>query len=241
MEKKGIIGLIIAIIIIAIAVCGYAIYRNNTAEENNANIQNTENGNVENENTKLESNTNNTDAISEDNTSNNSNANNEVTSSGNKTLVVYYSAQGHTKTVSEKIANNLNADLFEIVPEEIYTTEDLNWTNSNSRVSKEHNDESLRDVKLKTTKVDNWGDYDTVIIGYPIWWGVAAWPVDTFVKANDFSGKTVIPFCTSASSGLGQSGKLLEKEANSGNWIDGHRFNERPSDSDINKWTDSLK
>lgn len=69
---------------------------------------------------------------------------------------------------------------------------------------------------------------------------IAAWPVDTFVKANDFNGKTVIPFCTSASSGLGQSGKLLEREANSGNWEDGHRFNERPSDSDIKNWTDSL-
>lgn len=109
------------------------------------------------------------------------------------------------------------------------------------QISKEHNDESLRDVKLKTTKVENWEDYDTVLIGYPIWWGIAAWPVDTFVKANDFNGKTVIPFCTSASSGLGQSGKLLEREANSGDWEDGHRFSERPSDSDIKKWTDSIK
>lgn len=170
-----------------------------------------------------------------------SNTNKEVSSSENKILVVYYSAQSHTKAVAKKIAKNLNADLFEIVPEEIYTTEDLNWNNNNSRVSKEHNDESLRDVKLVKEKVDNWEDYDTVLIGYPIWWGIAAWPVDTFVKANDFSGKTVIPFCTSASSGLSQSGKLLEKEANSGNWLEGHRFTSNPSDSDIDKWTDDLK
>lgn len=164
-----------------------------------------------------------------------------TTKDGSKILVVYYSAQNHTKIIAEKIAENLNADTFEIVPEDIYTSDDLDWTDSNSRVSREHNDESLRDVKLKNTKVDNWEDYDTVLIGYPIWWGIAAWPVDTFVKANSFDGKTVIPFCTSASSGLGQSGKLLQKEADSGNWQDGHRLSSGASDSDIQKWTDSLK
>ena len=237
MNKKGIIGLVVAVVIIIIAVAGFAIYQNNKTEENNSNNV----GNSENENTELvadTNNSNNTNVINEDNESD---KNIDTSSNGNKTLVVYYSAQNHTKAVSEKIAKNLNADIFEIVPEEIYTTEDLNWTNNNSRVSKEHNDESLRNVKLTTTKVDNWEDYDTVLIGYPIWWGIAAWPVDTFVKANDFNGKTVIPFCTSSSSGLGQSGKLLEKEAKGGNWKDGHRFSERPSDSDIKKWTDSLK
>ena len=123
----------------------------------------------------------------------------------------------------------------------MYTSDDLNWTNSNSRVYREHNDESLRDVKLKNTKVNKWEDYDTVLIGYPIWWGIAAWPVDNFVKDNNFDGKKVIPFCTSSSSDLGQSGKLLQKEANSGNWIDGHRFSSNASDSDIQEWTDNLK
>lgn len=94
---------------------------------------------------------------------------------------------------------------------------------------------------MVSTSVENWEDYDTVLIGYPIWWGIAAWPVDTFVKANDFTGKTVIPFCTSSSSGLGDSGDLLAEEANSGDWQDGHRFRSNPSDSDINNWTDSLK
>lgn len=231
MNKKGIIGLVIAIVVIIIAAIGFVIYnQNNNAEENNSNI-----GNAENENTEL---ANNANEINEENKEGN---NTNTSSSKSKTLVVYYSAQNHTKAVAEKIAKNLNADIFEIEPEEKYSNEDLNWTNNNSRVSREHNDESLRDVKLKETKVDNWEDYDTVLIGYPIWWGIAAWPVDTFVKANDFSGKTVIPFCTSTSSGLGQSGKLLEREANGGNWEDGHRFSERPSDSDINKWTDSIK
>ncbi len=79
------------------------------------------------------------------------------------------------------------------------------------------------------------------MIGYPILWGIAAWPVDTFVKENNFDGKTVIPFCTSASSSLGQSGKLLEEEANSGNWLDGHRFSSSASDSDVQSWVDSLE
>lgn len=228
MNKKGIIGLVVAIVIIIIAVICFAMYQNTRTEENNLKVGNTES-------TELETNIDNTNVNSEDN------QNTGTSSKEGKTLVVYYSAQNHTKAVSEKIAKNLNADIFEIEPEEKYSSEDLNWTNNNSRVSKEHSDESLRDVKLKETKVDNWENYDTVLIGYPIWWGIAAWPVDTFVKANDFSGKTVIPFCTSASSGLGQSGKLLEREANSGNWEDGRRFNERPSDSDIKKWTDSIK
>ena len=127
------------------------------------------------------------------------------------------------------------------MPEEVYTDKDLNWSDNNSRVSKEHADESLRDIKLKNTKVDNWDDYDTVLIGYPIWWGIAAWPVDTFVEENNFDGKTVIPFCTSASSSLGQSGKLLEEEADSGNWLDGHRFSSSASDSDVQSWVDSLE
>lgn len=105
----------------------------------------------------------------------------------------------------------------------------------------EHNDESLRNIKLKNTQVDDWESYDTILIGYPIWWGIAAWPVDTFVKENDFTGKTVIPFCTSASSGLGQSGELLESIAKGGNWLEGHRFSSSASNTDIKKWTDSLK
>lgn len=158
-----------------------------------------------------------------------------------KTLVVYYLAQNHTKDVAEKVAENLGADLFEIEPKEKYTEDDLDWTNDDSRVTREHEDTSLRNVELKTTEVENWDQYDTVLIGYPIWWGIAAWPVDTFVKANDFSNKTVIPFCTSTSSGLGESGTKLQKEAKGGNWQKGQRFSSSPSDSTIKDWTDSLK
>lgn len=160
--------------------------------------------------------------------------------SNNKVLVVYFSAQGHTESVAKKIADNLNADIFEIVPKDEYTSSDLDWTDSNSRVSKEHDDESLRNVELSNAKVDNFDKYDTVLIGYPIWWGIAAWPVNSFVKANDFNGKTVIPFCTSSSSNIGDSGKLLEDEANGGTWMNGQRFSSSVSDSDIKTFTDSL-
>ena len=155
-------------------------------------------------------------------------------------LVVYYSASGNTETAANYIAQATGGDIFEITPAEPYTSDDLNWTDENSRVSREHEDESLRDVELTTTEVENWDSYDTVFIGYPIWWGIAAWPVDGFVEANDFSGKTVIPFCTSSSSGLGQSGELLAQLAGTGDWQEGQRFRSSASQEDINKWVDSL-
>lgn len=157
-----------------------------------------------------------------------------------KTLVVYFSASGNTKAVADYIVSATGADVFEITLAEPYTSDDLNWTNPDSRVSREHDDESLRDVELTTTTVENWEDYDTVFIGYPIWWGIAAWPTDTFVKANDFSDKTVIPFCTSSTSGLGESGKLLANEAGTGNWLDGQRFQSRADESEVKEWVDSL-
>lgn len=157
-----------------------------------------------------------------------------------KTLVVYYSASGNTERVAKDIAEAAGADLFEIVPTEVYTSEDLNWTNSDSRVSREHDDESLRDVPLTTTEVPDWDSYDTVFIGYPIWWGIAAWPVDTFVKNNDFTGKTVIPFATSSSSGMGQSGSLLADMAGTGEWQEGQRFSSGVSSGDVQSWVNGL-
>ena len=157
-----------------------------------------------------------------------------------KTLVVYYSASGNTARVAKDIAEAAGADLFEIVPTEVYTSEDLNWTNPDSRVSREHDDESLRDVPLTTTEVPDWDSYDTVFIGYPIWWGIAAWPVDTFVKNNDFTGKTVIPFATSSSSDMGQSGSLLADMAGTGEWQEGQRFSSGVSSDDVQSWVNRL-
>ena len=157
-----------------------------------------------------------------------------------KTLVVYYSASGNTERVAKDIAEAAGADLFEIVPTEVYTSDDLDWTNPDSRVSREHDDESLRDVPLTTTEIPDWDSYDTVFIGYPIWWGIAAWPVDTFVKNNDFSGKTVIPFATSSSSGMGQSGSLLADMAGTGEWQEGQRFSSGVSSDDVQSWVNGL-
>ena len=162
------------------------------------------------------------------------------TGSGSSMLVVYYSATGNTAQVAQYIADATGGDLFEIQPVEPYTDDDLNWTDDNSRVSQEHADESLRDVELVADTVDNWDQYDTVFIGYPIWWGIAAWPVDGFVEANDFSGKTVIPFCTSSSSGLGQSGQLLADMAGTGDWQEGQRFHSSASQEDVQSWIEEL-
>lgn len=157
-----------------------------------------------------------------------------------KTLVVYFSASGNTEEAANYIAQITGGDLFELKPAAPYTNDDLNWTDDNSRVSQEYYDESLRDVELTSDTVENWDSYDTVLIGYPIWWGIAAWPVNTFVKANDFTGKTVIPFCTSASSGLGQSGDLLAELAGTGDWQDGQRFRSSVSEADVQEWLDGL-
>lgn len=162
------------------------------------------------------------------------------TGSGSNVLVVYYSATGNTAQVAQYIADSTGGDLFEIQPVEPYTDDDLNWTDDNSRVSQEHADESLRDVELVADTVDNWDQYDTVFIGYPIWWGIAAWPVDGFVEANDFSGKTVIPFCTSSSSGLGESGQLLADMAGTGDWQEGQRFRSGASQEDVQSWVEEL-
>lgn len=161
-------------------------------------------------------------------------------SSEGKTLVVYYSASGNTKEAAGYIAAATNGDLFEIVPVEIYSNADLDWTNKDSRVSKEHNDVSARQTSLVADTVSDWESYDTVFIGYPIWWGIAAWPVDTFIKANDFTGKTVIPFCTSASSGLGESGELLKEMAGTGNWLEGERFRSGVSEETVRSWVEGL-
>ncbi len=211
--KKSTILIIVIVLIAAISIGTYYTMSNKNKEKTNIN-ENKNNSTTDDKNT---------------------------TTTDKKILVVYYSAQSHTEAVAKKIANNLDADIFEIVPKDVYTSDDLNWSNDKSRVSKEHNDESLRNVELETTKVDNWNNYDTILIGYPIWWGIAAWPVNTFVKANDFTNKTVIPFCTSASSDIGNSGKLLENDAKGGKWLTGQRFSSSPSDNDIKEFTDSIK
>lgn len=163
-----------------------------------------------------------------------------TSTAGGKTLVVYYSATGNTETVAGYIAEATGGDLFEITPAEPYTDADLNWTDEGSRVSREHDDPSLREMELTADTVENWSEYDTVFVGYPIWWGIAAWPVDAFINANDFTGKTVIPFATSSSSGLGESGELLAELAGTGDWQEGQRFRSGVNEADVTEWVNGL-
>lgn len=163
----------------------------------------------------------------------------ETGSAGN-VLVVYFSATGNTQRAAEAIAEQTGGTLFEIEPQEPYTQADLDWNDSDSRVNQEHENTSLRDIALTVSTPENWSSYDTVFIGYPIWWGIAAWPVSSFVRANDFTGKTVIPFCTSSSSGIGESGNLLRDLAGTGNWLSGHRFSSGVSSDDVEEWLSGL-
>lgn len=128
-------------------------------------------------------------------------------------------------------------NLYRKIP---YTSADLNYSNSSSRVVYEYQHPEERNVELVSAVPPNWDSYDTVFVGYPIWWGVAAWPVNGFVTANDFTDKTVIPFCTSASSGIGQSGTLLRDSAKGGNWLNGMRFSSSASESTVKSWVASL-
>lgn len=157
-----------------------------------------------------------------------------------RTLVVYFSATGNTQTAAEYIADLTGGDLFQLEPADPYTDADLNWTDENSRVVYEYTHPEARDVALVADTVDNWEAYDTVFVGYPIWWGIAAWPVDTFVAANDFTGKTVIPFCTSSSSGLGESGQLLADLAGTGDWQEGQRFSSHVDRDAVETWLAGL-
>lgn len=173
-------------------------------------------------------------ACSSDEQSSGSNAQSE-----SSILVAYYSAQGHTESVANTLADELNADTFVITPTQPYTREDLNYNNDDSRVSIEHLDEN-RHVELETITPDNFDSYDTILIGYPIWWANAAWVIDDFVTENDFSGKTVIPFCTSASSPLGESGTLLADMAGTGDWQEGIRFSSSVDEEEVRQWANEL-
>ena len=153
-----------------------------------------------------------------------------------KVLVAVFSASGVTKRVGEEIARVSGGDFYEIVPKEKYTGADLNYMNNRSRSSVEMNDPSARPEIAGT--VADMDAYDTVIIGFPIWWGVAPRIIETFLESYDFSGKTIIPFCTSGGSGVGRSDTALHKNV-SGNvkWGKGVQIN-RPDEAAIRNWLD---
>ena len=154
-------------------------------------------------------------------------------------LVVYFSATGTTKGIAEKIASIEGADLYEIVPVQEYTDDDRNWHDENSRTTIEQNDPSVR-PEIANNDLDLAG-YSKIYIGYPIWWGQEPRIMDTFVESHDFGSITVIPFCTSGSSGIGESGNNLRNNAGSGNWLEGERFAADTTEDVLREWIDRLK
>ena len=157
---------------------------------------------------------------------------------GTKVLVAYFSATNTTEGVAEHIANGLNADIYEIVPEDPYTDADLNYNDNNSRTTIEMNDPSARPAI--SGSIENMEQYDIVFIGYPIWWGEAPRIVSTFMESYDFSGKTIVPFCTSGGSGIGSSASNLERLTSGATWLDGRRLNGSDSQDTVMEWVNSL-
>ena len=155
-----------------------------------------------------------------------------------KVLVAYFSATGNTENIAQHLETVLDADLYEIVPQQPYTSADLNYGSSNSRAEQEINDPNARPAI--SGSVSNMDDYDVVFIGYPIWWGQAPKIIYTFLESYDFSGKTIVPFCTSASSGIGGSISGIQALAPNANWLSGQRFSGSASLSSVESWLGGL-
>lgn len=159
---------------------------------------------------------------------------------GSSALVAYFSATGNTAGIAQTIAAQLGADVFVITPTVPYTAEDVDYNDAQSRTSIER-DNPNRLVELKTVTPPNFDAYTTVFLGYPIWWGDASWVMDGFASGNDFTGKTVVPFCTSGSSPIGGSAqRLADLAGNTGTWLDGRRFSAGAPADEISEWIASF-
>lgn len=154
-------------------------------------------------------------------------------------LVAYFSATGNTENVARHIRTVLDADLYEIVPEEPYTGDDLNYSNDNCRANQEQNDPDVRPAIAGT--LEHPEDYDVVFLGYPIWWGEAPKIMYTFLGSYDFDGVTIVPFCTSGSSGIGSSAENLQALAPDANWLPGQRFDGSASQEEVAAWMEELE
>lgn len=152
-------------------------------------------------------------------------------------LIAYFSATGNTRPVAELMAGVLEADLYEIVPEDPYTDADLNY-NTDCRANDEQNDPNARPAI--SGEVENMEQYDTILLGYPIWWGQAPKIIYTFLESYDLGGKTIVPFCTSGSSGLGSSASNLHNLASNATWMNGQRFSGSASHSTVESWINGL-
>lgn len=171
-------------------------------------------------------------------TDSSSNSEEENDTEEQRSLVAYFSATGTTKGVAEALAEGTGADLYEIVPAEPYTDDDLDYHDDNSRSTIEMNDPSSRPEIAGSVK--NMEQYEVVFIGYPIWWGEAPRIVSTFIESYDFSGKTIVPFCTSGGSGMGSSAANLEKMTSNAEWLSGRRFDGGSTSDEMAEWASSL-
>ena len=227
--KKIITILLISFLALGLVACGDTsqnkrVDENPAVEESNKGTEETNKENLQEDITSEENKPNEQESVSD--------------SSGKNVLVVYFSVTGNTKTIAEKIATLTDADLYEIKPAVEYTDADINYGDSNSRTSKEQSDSSARpEIQSETISLER---YDTIYIGYPIWWGEEPRIMDTFVESYDFGDITMIPFCTSGSSGIGNSGKNLATNAGSGNWLEGKRFSAQVSENELKDWIGNL-
>ena len=212
--NKKIIALIITIVVIVVGIGFWFISSKNTEESsNNSNTNTSENQN--------------SNETQEENT------NDDQNSSDKKIAIIYFSATGTTKKVAGYIKNATSGDLIEIVPKEKYTDSDLNYGNDNSRANKEQNDSKARPEILNNIDTNS---YDVIYLGYPIWWGDVPKIILTFLDNHNLNSKTVIPFCTSGSTGIGGSLNTLKNYNKDINWIDGKKFSSSATQDEINSW-----
>lgn len=153
-------------------------------------------------------------------------------------LVAYFSATGNTEGIAQHLQSILDADLYEIVPEVPYTDEDLNYSNDSCRANQEQNDPAARPAITGT--LEHPEDYDVVFLGYPIWWGQAPKVIYTFLESCDFGDATIVPFCTSGSSGIGSSADGLQELTENAQWLDGQRFSGSASQNTVASWVQGL-
>ena len=217
--NKKIIVLIIAIILAACAIFWFI--------SSNKKLESTNNSN----------NSSNTNITENKNSSQTQEENNNENTSDKKIAIIYFSATGNTEKVAEYIKDVTDGNLIEIVPKEKYTDNDLNYGNDNSRANKEQNDSNARPEIKNDINTDN---YDIIFLGYPIWWGDVPKIILTFLDNHNLNGKTIIPFCTSGSTGISGSLNTLKKYNKDINWIDGKRFSSSSSQDEISSWVNSL-
>lgn len=223
--KKWIVILLSAMLVFSLAACGSTADESGQTEES-ASDQ------------RIESDVRLSEQQTESGSQPDESAENTANTTDTNILVVYFSATGTTRPIAEQMAEILGADLYEIVPAETYSDADLNYNDDSCRANIEQNDSMARPEISGI--VENMEQYDTVLIGHPIWWGEEPRILDTFMESYDWSGKTLVNFCTSGGSGISTATAHLQELSQDANWLDGYRFQSDASETEINEWLESL-